>query len=306
MAQRFGGRHSPTDIPRSGGTERGAAGPAAPDWSDRRRTRAGGRVNLLFVAPAPLLLGAIASDATGLALNVAAFALLMAAAWMTREGIVAEEHFDARRNARRPALPRKMLGSLLTGCGLAVAGMQTGAVAPPVIFAILGAGLHFLSFGPDPLRDKVADGVDGFQAGRVARVVDEAQRHLDEIVSAVAATGDRPLVRRVGSFVNTVRRMVRSVEDDPRDLSAARRYLGVYLLGARDATTRYTDLHRRRPDDAGRADYVALLDDMEQGFAARTERMLLDDRTDLDIEIGVLRDRLAREGIAQSGRDAAP
>ena len=34
---------------------------------------------------------------------------------------------------------------------------------------MLGAGLHFFSFGPDPLRDKGMEGVDEFQTDRVAR-----------------------------------------------------------------------------------------------------------------------------------------
>jgi hypothetical protein len=38
-----------------------------------------------------------------------------------------------------------------------------------------------------------------------------------------------------------------------------------------------------------------LLDDLETTFAARTTSLLSDNRSDLDIEIGVLRERLARE-----------
>ena len=52
------------------------------------------------------------------------------------------------------------------------------------------------------------------------------------------------------------------------------------------------------------AEVNALLDDLERNFAAQRAAMLRDDKTDLDIEIGVLRDRLAREGLAQA--DTAP
>ena len=41
----------------------------------------------------------------------------------------------------------------------------------------------------------------------------------------------------------------------------------------------------------------ALLDDLEQNFSARTRKMLLDDRSDLTVEIDVLRERLQREGV---------
>ena len=79
-----------------------------------------------------------------------------------------------------------------------------------------------------------------------------------------------------------------------------RRYLGVYLLGARDATTRFVELHGRSGDSGARADYVALLDDLDHTFAERTRRLMAESRTDLDVEIGVLRDRLAREGVADA------
>ena len=85
--------------------------------------------------------------------------------------------------------------------------------------------------------------------------------------------------------------------DDPRDLTGARKFLGVYLQGAQDATAKFADLYARN----GNADYEALLDDLELNFAAQTEKMLLDDRTDMDIEIKVLRDRLRREGLSASG-----
>ncbi|NBQ28548.1 MAG: hypothetical protein EBU18_11400, partial [Rhodobacteraceae bacterium] len=72
-------------------------------------------------------------------------------------------------------------------------------------------------------------------------------------------------------------------------------YLSVYLQGARDATIAFADLYGRTGDDQAKADYLALLDDLEGNFAARTQKLLADDRTDLTIEIDVLRDRLARE-----------
>ena len=53
------------------------------------------------------------------------------------------------------------------------------------------------------------------------------------------------------------------MEDDPRDLTAARRYLGVYLLGARDASTKFAEVYARTHSTETREDYLALLDDLE-------------------------------------------
>ena len=92
-------------------------------------------------------------------------------------------------------------------------------------------------------------------------------------------------------------RMIRTVEEDPRDLTGARKFLGVYLMGARDASVKFVDFYKRNHDADARADYEVLLGDLEQNFAARTEKLLLDDRSDMDIEIKVLRDRLQRESL---------
>lgn len=289
MAERFGGKHSPTPRP-----EAGAPG----GFRGRRRTLAGGRVNALFLVPFPFLFTAFGEAPTGLAIDLAAFALLVLAAWLTRSGLVAQEAYEARRLARRPAIPRKLFGAVLTGAGLFLGGYAPAAgLLNPAIFAALGFTLHFLAFGPDPMRDKGMTGVDAFQSNRVARAVDEAERHLAAMKDAASRAGDRKLEARVERFQATAREMFRTVENDPRDLVAARRYLGVYLMGARDATVQFADIWARSRDPEARARYEALLDDLEANFAARTRTLLEDDRSALDIEIDVLRERLQREGI---------
>jgi 5-bromo-4-chloroindolyl phosphate hydrolysis protein len=167
-----------------------------------------------------------------------------------------------------------------------------------VIAALLGAiggGLHLAAFGPDPLADKGAAGIDAFQSGRVASAVDEAERHLAGMKDAILRAGDRGVAARVDRFAATARAMFRAVEADPRDLTAARKYLGVYLSGARDATVKFADLYGRSRDPAAKADYESLLDDLERNFAAATAKLGENDRDNLGIEIEVLRERLARE-----------
>ena len=289
MAQKFGGKYSPD----------GNAGPSG-TFQNARRSRVGGRVNLLFIAPLPLIWQAFGNGPVQLALNLAALGLLLLAAWLTREGLLAQEAYEARKVARRPAFPRKMAGSALTGAGLALAGWAaTGGIVAPAIYAVIGTLLHGFAFGLDPLKDKGIEGVDLYQTDRVARAVEEAEKHLTAMTDAILRCGDRRLEGRVAQFQTTVRDLFRTVEEDPRDLSAARKYLSVYLRGARDATVKFADIYARKRDTAARDDYEALLDDLEQNFAARTEKLLLDDKSDLTIEIEVLRDRLQREGVAR-------
>lgn len=294
MAQRYGGDFSPK------GRADGAPDPqveARSEFRGARRTRAGGRVNLLFLAPFPLIWKAFTSGPVPMAMYLAAFGALILAAWLTREGIKAEEAYEARKVARRPALPRKILASLLTGAGLGIVGFAGHGVIEAAIFAVLGAVLHGFAFGLDPLRDKGMEGVDLHQTDRVARAVDRGEAHLAAMTDAIKRAQDRHLEARVERFTSVARDLFRTVENDPRDLSAARKYLGIYLQGAQDATVKFADHYARSRDPKARSDYEALLTDLEENFAARTDKLLSDDAGDMTVEIEVLRDRLQREGV---------
>lgn len=296
MAQRFGGKYSPQ--PQD--NDENEVNPPDPRgaYHGARVDPAGARANVLFAPAIPLFFMSLNDGALGLTLGFAAAGVLTLAAWLMREGLRAEAAYAARRVARRPAFPRKMASSVLTGLGIALAAYKNdpGLVAP-LLFGAVAAGLHVTAFGIDPLTDKGMDGIDRFQQDRVARVVEEAESYLTGMADAARRAGDRTIEARVSGFQATARDLIRTVEDDPRDLTGARKYLTVYLMGARDATIKFADIHARIPDTGARSDYLSLLDDLEQNFAARTRKMLQDDRSDLTVEIEVLRDRLQREGV---------
>lgn len=295
MAERFGGKFSPD--PPEGETRIEANAPASP-FDGKVPSRAGFRVNLLFLLPFPLLVRAFTMGATGLVQTLAGFALLLLSAWLTREGEIAHQQWDARKVARRPAIPRKIFGSAAMALGIFLACLPEAAgLTGPVLLGLLTGALHLAAFGPDPLRDKGMEGIDGYQQDRAARAVDQAETRLSEMKDAILRAGDRKLETRVDRFQTTARTMFRTVEDDPRDLTAAKKYLTVYLTGARDATIKFADLYARNRDSKARADYEALLDDLEKGFTQQTQNLLTDNRDDLDVEISVLRERLEREGI---------
>ena len=292
MARRFGGRYSPGDAVAAETLRPGPSG-LAPPLPGRARVTV-----LMALAALPVLTAFGQPGALAVVGNLAAGGAIFAGAALTREGIRAEVAFAARRVARRPAAPRKLLGAALVGIGvtLAAATGLSGLVAAAV-YGLLAMGLHVAAFGPDPMSDKGMAGVDAARTDRVARTIEEAERHLATMADAVRRANDREAEARVAALSARAREMFRTVEDDPRDLSAARRFLGIYLAGARDATIKFADLYAATRDAGAKRDYLALLDDLDRGIGARRERLLLADRTDLDVEIEVLRDRLRADGL---------
>ncbi|WP_439121793.1 5-bromo-4-chloroindolyl phosphate hydrolysis family protein [Marivita sp.] len=293
MSQRFGGKYSP-----DGASSQNADKSTSKGFKGAKVDPAGARSNVLFVPPVVLAFTSINEGAIGLGIGLIGAATLLLGAWLLRSGLTAEAAYNARKVARRPAFPRKTVAAVIAGAGVAIAAFanEPGLIAP-VIYGLAATALHIGAFGLDPMRNKGMEGVDTFQQDRVARAVDEAEAHLATMRDAIQRSGDRGMIARVEQFEATAKDLFRTVEEDPRDLTSARKYLSVYLMGARDATIKFADVFARTHDPKAREDYAALLDDLEKNFSARTRKMLLDDRSDLTVEIDVLRDRLQREGV---------
>lgn len=262
---------------------------------------AGGRSNVMFLTAILLLATSLTAGAQALTLAVVGSGVFTLGAWLLREGLRAEAAFHARNVARKPALPRKILAAALAGIGTVIVVFVHNDMAldfiAPMLYGLCVSALHLVAFGIDPLKSKGMEGVDTFQQDRVARVVDEAEKHLTAMTDALKRAGCKKATAKLAEFQMTVRELIRTVEEDPRDLTATRKYLGVYLQGAREATVKFADIFSRTQDVAARDDYLSLLDDLEDNFSARNQKSLLDDRSDLTVEIDVLRERLSREGV---------
>jgi hypothetical protein len=296
-ARRYGGKHSP-------GAPASAAGapPPAP-FRDRPAARVSVRARLTYLLPAPLLfagLGAIGrGDAPEMLAELGGFAALTLSAWLLNEGLRAEAAYDARAVAKPPALPRKLVGAALSGLAIAAVGVASldqglfGAAA----FGLVAALAQLAAFGLDPMKAKGMEGADAFATERVAKAIDQGEALVREITAAAARIGDKRLEGRVERLCDQAREVFRVIEKDPRDLARARTFLHVYLRGLRDATAKFADLQSRRRDPEAQAKYEALVADLEASFGAQRAGLLADDRSALDVEIEVLRERLQQDGL---------
>ena len=301
MAERYGGKYSPDPV--KPGAKPGVEAPPPGPFRNRRARKVSLRARAMFLLPLPLLFAGFGAIGRGSAPEMlgelGGFAGLMLSAWLLNEGLRAEEAYDARAIARPPAIPRKLFAAVLTGASVFLVGLLSlgQGLAGALAFGVVAGAAHLVAFGVDPMRKKGLEGVDEFSTERVARAIDEAEALLRQVTDAAARIGDRRLEGRVERLCAQAREVFRAVEQDPRDLSRARTFLSVYLLGLRDATVKFADVWSRSRDPESRTQYEALLGDLETSFTSHRTLLLRDDRSDLDIEIEVLRERLQQDGL---------
>ena len=205
MAKSYGGKYSP------GG--KAAKDPVHEEAVEARLIDdATSGTKLLYVPAILLIVTTFNNGPVALITALIGAAVLTLGAWLTQEGLRAEAAFNARKVARKPAVPRKMLASCATGVGIALAAHAGDlGLGGAILYGIAALALHVAAFGIDPMKDKLMDGIDTFQQDRVARVVEQADETLATMRDHITRLDDRALTQRVDAFQATARKMARTV-----------------------------------------------------------------------------------------------
>lgn len=258
---------------------------------------------LMFLLPLPVLFAAIASlargDLGGLLGNAAGYGLFLAGALLLRRGLLAEAEYERRRVSRAP-WPLKTLGggviALATGFTAAVGAGQHPAMAVAFgLAALLGC---YLTYGFDPRAAKRftdRDGVD--TTDRVLEALAQAERGITAIEQATRNIRNAELNNRLRRIAAKARQILTMLEEDPRDLRRARKFLNVYLDGARQVTEGYAKTHARVAAPELEDNFRRVLATIEEVFEEQQRKLLETDVTDLDVQIEVLTTQLKREGV---------
>ena len=302
-ATRFGKNAAPPPPARPPSTRRAPTGLSTIfDRPARRKAAGRKRAWLITTLAFPLILAGFIEifdgNALGAIRDFGLFAMFLAGARMIREGLAAEAEYEAREFAAAPGFPRKIIGSAILGGALFLTtlfGWDAGWIQA-LGYGLLGFGASIWSFGLDPLKGKGYTTSSGITPDMVVEALEEAEEKIVGIETAARQIEDRPLRDRLARVTRRSRDILDRIEQDPSDLRRAKKFLKIYLDGALEATRKYArSQHDLAGDSTMYVKFRSLLDDMEREFDDQYEKLLKNDRIDLDVEIDVLADRLQRE-----------
>ena len=249
---------------------------------------------LLFLVPLPIPVAAAVALAQGQLVpflgNAIGYALFLGGALLVRRGLLRTAGIAGGR------WPFKTLGraliSLATGttAWLGV-GHHPAIAAAFALVALLGC---YLTYGFDLLTSKRIRGDIGEHA---LNALVQADHSIAAIEQASRDIRQPDLATRLRRITELARAILNRLEEDPRDLRRARKFLNVYLDGVQSVVEDYAKTHDRIVAPEIHERFRRALITVEDVFREQQQTLLETDVEQLDVKIEVLTQQLKREGI---------
>jgi 5-bromo-4-chloroindolyl phosphate hydrolysis protein len=274
----------------------------------RRSLGSTGAAAILYVLPLPLLGKAfyelvLRGRVTGFVISLALFALFILGAELARRGIARTWDFRQRKVALASGAPLKSLGAGVIGLAtFATAFLAADQSLPASIAIALGSLLgFFLTYGLDARGAKGVAADAGVSPEEVQATLAEARGRIGAIEEAgkrIAGSTAYELRQKVRDVAAAAGKVLQLIEDDPRDLRRARKFLNVYLDSAKTVTENYASTSAKAHSPEMEAKFRAVLDDLKTTCEEQYAKLLENDTLDLDAQIEVLKVRLTKEGLS--------
>jgi len=262
---------------------------------------------LLYLLPLPLLpatVFALASGHTVAALaRAAGFALAMLAATLIRKGIRLEAEGKLRRFKRRAStIPYRLIGSAILSLAMFIVAYW-GIFSDYGLFDSILFGLAvmlgcYLYYEFDPARQDPQIAAVGITTEELVELLDEAEERISAIEQASKEIKNVEFKDRLRRIVREARAILDTIEEDPTDARRARKFLKVYLDGAKQVTEGYVKAHRNDANPVLEDNFRRVLTTIETVIATQQEKLRENNVSELDVNIEVLQMQIEKEGVA--------
>jgi 5-bromo-4-chloroindolyl phosphate hydrolysis protein len=258
---------------------------------------------LMFVLSLPVLIAAIVAMARGHLMamvgNAVGYSLLLVGASLLWRGLLADADYERRLVAKTP-WPLKTSGGVLIGLGTGLTawlgvGHHPGIALAFGVVALLGCRLFY---GGDPVNAKRVTAASGLDTtDQVLAALAQAEQSIAAVEQSSRDIRQPELNQRLRRVAGLAREILTLLEEDPRDLRRARKFLNVYLDGVQRVVEGYARTHSRASSPDLDANFRRVLTSIEEVFEEQRRTLLESDIMDLDVQIEVLTSQLKREGL---------
>lgn len=261
---------------------------------------------MLYFLPLPLIPATVSALLVGEPLIAiargAALASCLLAATLIRRGLRLEQAARHRRLRRRSSsVPYRLSGACVLSAGMSILawqGIVPGySLAISLLFGAAVLAACYLYYDFDPSRRDPEIAAVGITAEELIELLDEAETRILAIEDAsreIANTEFRDRLRRI---VTEVRGILDTIEKNPVDARRARKFLKVYLDGARQVTEGYARTHQGAELPELEGNFRRVLTSFETVITDQQLKLRENNLNELDVNIEVLQLQLEKEGV---------
>ncbi|MCK5664523.1 MAG: 5-bromo-4-chloroindolyl phosphate hydrolysis family protein, partial [Thiotrichaceae bacterium] len=254
---------------------------------------------LLFLMPLPVLIAAVIHLVKGNILSSltagALFAGFMVAATVARHGFKLESKLKQKKFAKAPRPPFKSVAALILSISTGLTAFLLSDYS--CLGSILMGGVtmmgFYLAYGMDPRRDKTGNISLGVSADEIFEALEAAEIKIETIETARKNIRNIEFDQHLKRIISKARGILTLIEEDPKDLARARKFLKVYLDGTARVTESYAKTHGRdATTEVLDSNFQEVLNSIETTFDEQHKKLLENDQFDLDVKIEVLKTQL--------------
>lgn len=262
---------------------------------------------LLYLLPLPLLpatVVALTGGHVGAALaRAAGFALAMLAATLIRKGIRLEAEGKLRRFKRRAStIPYRLIGSAVLSVAIFIVAywgiLGDYGLIESTLFGLAVMLGCYLYYDFDSTQKDPEIAAVGITTEELIELLDEAEERISAIEQASKEIKNVEFKDRLRRIVREARAILDTIEEDPTDARRARKFLKVYLDGAKQVTEGYVKAHRNDANPVLEDNFRRVLTTIETVVATQQEKLRENNVSELDVNIEVLQMQIEKEGVA--------
>ncbi len=254
---------------------------------------------LLFLMPLPVLIGAVVHLVKGhvfASLTAGAlFAGFMIAASIARHGFKLEGKFKQKKLSKAPSTPFKSVAALILSVttGMTAFLLSDYSLLGSIFIGGVTMMGFYLAYGFDPQQDKTGNISLGVSADEVFEALEAAEIKIETIEKARKNIKNIEFDQHLRRIISKARGILTLIEEDPKDLTRARKFLKVYLDGTARVTESYAKTQGRdATTDVLDSNFEDVLGSIEKTFDEQHKKLLENDQFDLDVKIEVLKTQL--------------
>ena len=225
--------------------------------------------------------------------NIIAFGLFFATAKANSIGLAQELEYYTKTLTKAPKIPYKLIAGVLLGISTffsaSIAGYQNIFIG--IFLGVIASIGYFLYYGFDPRADKLTN-IGDISAEFVLETLAKARGKLKSIEEDMTHIKDTKLTSQLRVAINKAYEILKNIEDDPKDVRVARKFIIVYIDGIKKVTKSYIELDEQDITDETKEKLYNLLSDVEDRFEKEIIRLKRNNQFDLDVHIDVLQEQI--------------